>query len=151
MPVDLPNAVSGGGASTVDQNSAAGQNKLYVASTTGFAKGDKILIYKKEVGYKREIAEVDSVAAGDYLTLKDNLIYTHLATDAEAVTEVTLDTTDCLLTHKDNLIIGLHRDIKMETQRDAKLEGTIFFYSLRADVAVENLNACVLIKNLKVK
>jgi len=151
MPVDLPNAVSGGGSTTVDADSAAGQKVLNVAATTNFAAGDKILIYKKEVGYKREIAEVASVQDGVSLTLKDNLIYTHLATDAEAVTEVTLDTTDCLLTHKDNLIIGLHRDIKMETQRDAKLEGTIFFYSLRADVAVENLNACVLIKNLRVK
>lgn len=151
MPVDLPMAKSGGGATTVDENSAAGQKVLKVAATTGFASGDKILIYKKEVGYKREIHEVDSVESGVSLTLKENLAYTHLAADAEAVTEVTLDTTDCLLTHKDNLIIGLHRDIKMETQRDAKLEGTIFFYSLRADVAVENLNACVFIKNLKVK
>jgi hypothetical protein len=151
MPVDLPMAKSGGGATTVDENSAADQKVLKVAATANFAPGDKILIYKKEVGYKREIAEVASVQDGVSLTLKDNLIYTHLATDAEAVTEVTLDTTDCLLTHKDNLIIGLHRDIKMETQRDAKLEGTIFFYSLRADVAVENLNACVFIKNLKVK
>jgi len=151
IPVDLPVTKSGThGETTINGNSAAGQKVLHVASSSNFAQNDIVLIYKKDVGYKREIGVVDSVDTGT-ITLKDNLVYTHLAADAEAVTEVTLDGSDCLLTHKDNLIIGLHRDIKMETQRDAKLEGTIFFYSLRADVAVENLNACVLIKNLKVK
>ena len=60
------------------------------------------------------------------------------------------DRTDVLLTHKDNLIIGIHRDIKMESQREAADEATYFFYSLRVDLAIENINAVVLTKNLKV-
>lgn len=151
IPVDLPVTQSGTHGDTyVKSDSAAGQTTLNVNSASNFAAGEKVLIYKKEIGYKREVKEIASTDTGK-LIFTTPLEYTHLAADAEAVTEVTLDGSDCLLTHKDNLIIGLHRDIKMETQRDAKLEGTIFFYSLRADVAVENLNACVLIKNLKVK
>lgn len=58
--------------------------------------------------------------------------------------------TDCMLTHKDNLIIGIHRDIEMETERSAADKATYFFYSLRADLAIENVNAIVLIKNLAI-
>jgi len=39
----------------------------------------------------------------------------------------------------------------METERDAKNERTIFYYSIRADLAIENLNAVVFIEHLKVK
>ncbi|MBA7549830.1 hypothetical protein ES705_42327 [subsurface metagenome] len=55
-----------------------------------------------------------------------------------------------MLTHKDNLIIGIHRDIEMETERSAADKATYFFYSLRVDLAIENVNAIVLIKNLKI-
>lgn len=58
--------------------------------------------------------------------------------------------TDCMLTHKDNLIIGIHRDIEMETERSAADKATYFFYSLRADLAIENVNAIVLIKKLTI-
>lgn len=58
--------------------------------------------------------------------------------------------TDCLLTHKDNLIIGVHREIKIETERQAADEATYFYCSLRSDVAIENVNAVVLIRNLTI-
>jgi len=56
---------------------------------------------------------------------------------------------DCLLTHKDNLIVGIQRDIKIESQREAADEATYWFYSLRADVAIENVNACVMCEKLE--
>jgi len=56
--------------------------------------------------------------------------------------------TDSLLTPKGNLIVGIQRDIKIEGSREAADEATYFFYSLRADVAIENINACVLIQKL---
>jgi hypothetical protein len=58
--------------------------------------------------------------------------------------------TDCMLTHKDNLVVGVHRDIKVETERQAADESTYFYVSLRTDVAVENVAACVLVKNLTI-
>ncbi|MBA7527670.1 hypothetical protein ES705_19848 [subsurface metagenome] len=56
--------------------------------------------------------------------------------------------TDCLLTHKDNLIVGIYKEIQVETERQAADRATYFYYTLRADLAVENVNAIVLIKNL---
>jgi len=56
--------------------------------------------------------------------------------------------TDVLLTPNNNLVIGMQRDIKIESQRMAADEATYWFYSMRADVAIENINACVLARKL---
>lgn len=56
--------------------------------------------------------------------------------------------TDVLLTPKNNLIIGIQRDIKIESKREAADEATYIFYSLRMDVAIENVDACVLMRCL---
>jgi len=55
---------------------------------------------------------------------------------------------DTLLTPKGNLIIGIQRNIKIESQRVAADEATHWFYSMRADCAIENVNACVLMEKL---
>lgn len=54
---------------------------------------------------------------------------------------------DTLLTPKGNLIIGIQRNLKIESQRMAADEATYWFYSMRADNAIENVNACVLLEN----
>jgi hypothetical protein len=152
MPTNLPVPVSGGAETTITADAAAGQNVITVADTTAFSVGDYVWIHKSGLEYKEEIKKItakDDVALT--LTLDSNLEWAHNAADAELVTEVTLDGTDCILTHRENLIIGLQRDIKMETERDAKNERTIFYYSIRADLAIENLNAVVFIEHLKVK
>ncbi|MCK5601948.1 hypothetical protein KAR91_08770 [Candidatus Pacearchaeota archaeon] len=56
--------------------------------------------------------------------------------------------TDVLLTPNGNLIIGIQRDIKIEAQREAADESTYWFYTMRVDVAIENINACVLTRKL---
>ncbi|KKM70778.1 hypothetical protein LCGC14_1437270 [marine sediment metagenome] len=56
--------------------------------------------------------------------------------------------TDCLLTPNGNLIIGIQREIKIESQREAADEATYWFYSMRAVPAIENINACVLTRKL---
>ena len=55
---------------------------------------------------------------------------------------------DSLLTPNGNLIIGIQRDIKIESQREAADEATYWFYSMRATPAIENINACVLLRKL---
>lgn len=59
--------------------------------------------------------------------------------------------TDVLLTPKNNLIIGIQRDIKIESQRIAADEATYIFYSMRVDLAIENVDAVVLIRCLEHK
>lgn len=55
---------------------------------------------------------------------------------------------DTLLTPKGNLVIGIYRNLKIESQRVAADEATYWFYSMRADNAIENVNACVMLENL---
>ncbi len=56
--------------------------------------------------------------------------------------------TDCLLTPNGNMIIGIQRDIKIESQREAADEATYWFYSMRATPAIENINSCILLRKL---
>lgn len=56
--------------------------------------------------------------------------------------------TDVMLTHEQNLIIGLQRQIKIESERSAADEGTYWFYSLRGDVCIENVEAVVLLEKI---
>ena len=56
--------------------------------------------------------------------------------------------TDSMLTPNGNLIIGIQRDIRIESQREAADEATYWFYSLRAVPAIENINACILLRKL---
>lgn len=151
FPTDLPVFVTGGGDTTVDADSAAGQKVLNVTATDLFTIGDYVWIHKAGLEYKSEICKIATIEAGISLTMEENLVWLHVGTDAELVQEVTLDGCDCVLTHKDNLIVGLQREIKMETERKASEESTYFFYSIRSDIAIENLNACVFIKNLKIR
>lgn len=55
---------------------------------------------------------------------------------------------DTLLTPKNNLIVGIQRQMKIESQRVAADEATYWFYSMRGDCAIENVNACVLLEKL---
>ncbi len=65
-----------------------------------------------------------------------------------AAVSATYKYTDCILTSADNFIIGLHRSLKMESQREAADEATYVFYSIRADMAVENPEAAVILHDL---
>lgn len=60
------------------------------------------------------------------------------------------DLTDCVLTHEANFIIGVQKEIQMEAERSAADRANYFFFTLRVDVAIENVNAVVLLKRLKV-
>jgi len=55
---------------------------------------------------------------------------------------------DSLLTPNGNLIIGIQRNIKIESQREAADEATYMFYSMRACPAIEDVAACVLLRKL---
>ena len=56
-----------------------------------------------------------------------------------------------MLTWAENLIVGLHRSLKIETERVAADEATRFWLSIRADVKVENLEALCIYKKMKVR
>jgi len=56
--------------------------------------------------------------------------------------------TDSLLTPKGNLILGIQRNIKLESQREAADEATYWFFSMRMDNKIENVAACALAEKL---
>ena len=58
------------------------------------------------------------------------------------------DYCDSMLTHWQNLIWGIQREIKIETERQASDEANYFFYSLRCDFKIENVNAVVMTHKL---
>ena len=55
---------------------------------------------------------------------------------------------DVILTTANNFIIGLHRSLKLESQRVPEDEAQRVFYSMRADVKMENPEAAVILYNL---
>lgn len=70
---------------TVDATSAAGQKVLNVASTTGFAVGDVVLVNSD--GARQELITVASIQTGVSLTAGANLRYEHTAAQADAVAQ----------------------------------------------------------------
>ena len=83
------------------------------------------------------------------LTLQSNLYYPHAA--GATVKQITPNGSDLLLTDYRNLIFGIQRDIKWETERHARRRSTSFVMTLRVDTQVENPDALVLLEGLTVK
>lgn len=149
MSIEEPVDASGG-ETVLTSNATAGSLTIVVDDTTDFAEGDVIWFHKAGLEYKEETVVIASIN-GSTITLTTALLWSHSVAEGAALTEVTLDGADCMLTHKDNLMIGIQRDIKMESSREAAEESTYFFYSMRTDVLLGNPAAVVMIKNLKVR
>jgi len=56
--------------------------------------------------------------------------------------------TDVILTNKNNFIIALQRELKLESKREPADEAVYIFYSIRADVQIENPEAACLLYNV---
>ncbi len=58
------------------------------------------------------------------------------------------DYTDVILTHRDNFVIGLQRELKLESQRVPEDAAQRVFYSMRVDFKIENPEAAVIMYNV---
>jgi len=115
------------------------QDYLEALSQRGTALGDAIFTGKMEPAYGRvKIVDVP-------------LLPTNLGQDSDGTYGLIGggEYTDVLLTPKNNLIVGIQRDIKIETQRVPADEATYVFYSIRTTVAIENVNAVVFLRCLE--
>jgi hypothetical protein len=83
------------------------------------------------------------------VTIIGSLYFDHVA--GQTVKESTADGSDMLLTDFRNLIFGIQRDIKWETERHARRRSTSFVMTLRVDTQIENPDALVLVEGLKSK
>lgn len=80
------------------------------------------------------------------------LMPTNLGADGQAVDDYGIigggSYTDVILTFKNNLIIGIQKDIKMEPQRSAADECTYYYYTMKVALGIFNVNAIVFLKCL---
>lgn len=146
MPTDRPVIKIGGANTTLTNSPSSGTNLLKVADATGIASGKQLV-----VGYGTGYVEVVTVAivSGTDVTIEGSLMYTH--TSGQTVKECETNGTDLLLTDYRNLIFGIQRDIRWETERHARRRSTSFVMTLRVDTQIENEDALVLLQNLKSK
>ena len=77
------------------------------------------------------------------------LMPTNLGTATYYGAEGAASYTDVMLTLKNNLIVGIQREIKIETQRVPADEATYVYYSIRFALAIENINAIVFMRCLE--
>lgn len=146
LPVDRPVVDAAGGNTTLTNSPLAGTSLLQVADATGITTGDS-LVLNMGGGYE-EVVTVAGVAGTD-ITIDGTLYYPH--TSGHTVKEVSTDGTDLLLTDYRNLIFGIQRDIRWETERHPRRRSTSFVMTLRVDTQVENPDALVLLEKLKSK
>ncbi|MCK5744276.1 MAG: phage major capsid protein [Caldisericia bacterium] len=145
LPNNLPVAVASGASSTLSADASTEDVVITVTDGTSFSAGQKVTIGS---GAKQEVREIESKSTND-LTLAVALEYDH-ATGEDAL-EVSLDGTFTILCDYSNLILGIQQDINIETERRATEGVTYFVVSLRCDCALENPDAIVTLKDLKVK
>ena len=146
LPVDRPVEVVGGVDTKLADTQAAGTDKIQVADVTGIEEGQTLAL-----GLGTGYEEVVTVAGvnGTTITLQSNLYYSHKV--GTTVKEITPNGSDLLLTDYRNLIFGIQRDIKWETERHARRRSTSFVMTLRVDTQVENPDALVLLEGLTSK
>lgn len=60
------------------------------------------------------------------------------------------DLTDVLLTPANNLVFGVQLDLMMEVERSPSTRGNIYWFTIRGDAKIRDVNACVFGKRFKV-
>lgn len=145
MPTDRA-VLKIGGASTTIVSANAGTGTVVVAVGTGIDIGE---YYTIDRGTAYEESILVSSITGATISTAEPLVYSHIT--SAPIVEVTLDGADMLLTDYRNLIFGIQRDIRWETERHARRRSTSFVMTLRVDTQIENLDSMVLLKGLRVK
>ena len=147
MPTDRPIVDVAGANTTLSAQAVAGSSVLTVASFAGINAGDA-LVLDLGGGYE-EVVHVAATPASTSVAITEQLYYTHAA--GQSVKACTTDGTDLLMTDYRNLIFGIQRDIKWETERHPRRRSTSFVMTLRVDTQVENPDAMVIMNGLKSK
>lgn len=150
VPENMP--VNTGISTALAADSAVGAQNFKVNAVQGLNAGDSITIGAPDTA-SFETLTIQAVgtagAGGTGITTVEQAQYVHQTNDI--LNQASLDGTPLMLTHMLNLIVGIHRDIRVETQRWARLRATDFVLTLRSDTAVENPDACVVYDNMQVQ
>jgi hypothetical protein len=153
LPVDVYNQitvtqgvpVSPAVATTIDGTEAAGQTTVSVDDATGLSVGDSIVIDRG--GSTEEVRTITAISTND-LTVAA-LTYAHVTSDT--VEKCTADGSFVLLTEYGNLVWGIQRDIRIETDRLPRLRATDWVLSFKMDAQVYNPDSMGILNFLKVR
>jgi len=148
LPTEMPVAKTGGVSTKMTSDVPAKSMSFQVVSVTGITAGQELVLglntpYEEKVMVSAVDADTKTV------TIRSLLAFKHYA--GSDIQECTSDGTFAMLTDYRNLICGIHRDIRFETERHPRKRSTSFVFTLRADVQMENPEAVVLLTNLQVK
>lgn len=146
LPVDRPVEVVGGVNTTLTNAQAAGTNTIQVANTSNIEDGQTLAL-DLGTGYEEVVTVLE--VGENTITLQNELYYSHKV--GATVKQIDPNGSDLLLTDYRNLIFGIQRDIKWETERHARRRSTSFVMTLRVDTQVENPDALVLLEGLTSK
>ena len=148
LPVDRPVEVEDGVDTTLTNAPLASTNIIQVAKATDpdIVTGQTLAL-GLGTGYEEVVTVVE--VNGTTITLQNDLYYSHKV--GTTVKQITPNGSDLLLTDYRNLIFGIQRDIKWETERHARRRSTSFVMTLRVDTQVENPDALVLLEGLTSK
>ncbi|NDK09760.1 hypothetical protein GW846_03195 [Candidatus Gracilibacteria bacterium] len=145
-----PVLLGGGAATTTASVSAAGQKVIAVTSATGVTAGKAFVT---DIGTEKEQVHIVASVSASNITMVSNIMYE--IESGATFTEVTLDGSDALLTDPKNLIYAIQTGgsasdrISFEIHRIPGV-GYRYYFKMRIDIQIENLDAVVLVKNLKV-
>jgi hypothetical protein len=144
-------AVSSGFTATLGASPAKGATTITVDDTTGATAGDTITLALGED--KEWTTTISEVTSGTVLTLSEALpwAFTHTLAAENTVTETVEDGADVILTPKNNLVVGVQRDITIEPERKPSLRRTDYIFTMRVDFQVLNPAMSVIMKNAKVR
>jgi hypothetical protein len=157
LRTNRPVFVSGGANTTLSATALRGATTISVTSATGISAGDVLTL---ALGQAKEASFRVASVSGTTVTLASlnvgtfsGLPYQYnsgLSTE-NTVKETVNDGVDILLTPKNNIVYGIHSNIRVETLRVPRSAMTEYVMSMRYDVKLINPQKCVLIKNAKMK
>lgn len=139
--------VNGTASTTVSGTVAVGEKTILVANdlTTKLNPGDAIVV--KHGNNDEMVYTVNTVTATE-IKILETVVYELNAGDT--VASASLTGADLFITNPKNIIVGIQIDITAEFERLAP-DGYKVWYKMKQDIAIENPEAIVMVKNLKSK
>ncbi|PZM85068.1 hypothetical protein DLH72_02200 [Candidatus Gracilibacteria bacterium] len=125
----------------------AGRNTININTDlqSKLKAGDSIVV---RYGEKDEVVYTVETVSSNSITIVENIIYNIPASSTIYKTE--LNASDSIISNPKNIIIGIQKDMILETERVAP-DGYKFWYKMKMDIQIENPEAAILIENLKSK
>lgn len=132
---------------TVNGSVSAGDKTINVASdlSSNLSTGDTIVVNS---GKASEMSYTVNSVSANQITTVEKVIYALETNDT--IHKASLTWADLFVLNTKNVVIGIQKNIQVEFERLAP-DGFKVWYKMKQDIAIENPEAVVLVKNIKSK